>query len=401
MKKIVSVCLICLIILVSFVPVSATNELKLNSPYAYLFDRQTNMVYINQKSEERIYPASMTKILTVSLALQKIDNLQKKVTITSIDLKGLAQMGASVAGFYEGEVVTYEDLLYGALLPSGADACNALARLTYGSQDQFVKAINEYVSHLGLKNTHFMNVTGLHDDQHYTTVKEMAMILNEALKQEEFVKVFNARTHTSSQKNHTWLSSLQRGKEMKHLDIRHIDGAKSGFTDEAGVTLASTMTIHGHQCILVTAKATGQYSQNHIKDAIMVYSYMNQHYQNLRLYKKNEDIQDYWVLKTFDGIYHYVASQDISVLISKDIPYQDVEIKKETSFLQEAPLKQGKQLGVIQAVYQEKILYEYPIVMEQTIESSTLAIVLHYTLLLGVPFMLIVGIICFVKKKKR
>ncbi|MFR7591745.1 MAG: D-alanyl-D-alanine carboxypeptidase family protein [Longibaculum sp.] len=401
MKKIVSVCLICLIMLVSFVPVSATNELKLNSPYAYLFDRQTNMVYINQKSEERIYPASMTKILTVSLALQKIDNLQKKVTITSIDLKGLAQMGASVAGFYEGEVVTYEDLLYGALLPSGADACNALARLTYGSQDQFVKAMNECVSHLGLKNTHFMNVTGLHDDQHYTTVKEMAMILNEALKQEEFVKVFNARTHISSQKNHTWLSSLQRGKEMKNLDIRHIDGAKSGFTDEAGVTLASTMTIQGHQCILVTAKATGQYSQNHIKDAIMVYSYMNQHYQSLRLYKKNEDIQDYWVLKTFDGIYHYVASQDISVLISKDIPYQDVEIKKETSFLQEAPLKQGKQLGVIQAVYQEKILYEYPIVMEQTIESSTLAIVLHYTLLLGVPFILVVGIICFVKKKKR
>ena len=57
--------------------------------------------------------------------------------------------------------------------------------------------------------------------------------------------------------------------------------------------------------------------------------------------------QDYWVLKTFDRIYHYVASQDISVLISKDIPYQDVEIKKETSFLQEAPLKQGKQLGAV------------------------------------------------------
>ena len=171
MKKIIT-CMITMIVCLGIVPVHASEnfQVSLHSKYAYLYDQETQMVYLDQKSQDKIYPASMTKILTVSLALDKIPDIHEKVRITQADLDGLFEAGATIAGFYAGELVTYEDLLYGALLPSGADACNALARLTYGSTDGMVMAMNQLVEQLNLKNSHFMNVTGLHHNEHYTTV---------------------------------------------------------------------------------------------------------------------------------------------------------------------------------------------------------------------------------------
>ena len=204
MKKWLSLLMICMICCFSLHSASATDQINLYSQYAYLVDPQTQIVYLDQKSEEQIYPASMTKVMTVALSLEKINNLQEEVNIEIEDLKGLYEMGASVAGFVVGERVTYQDLLYGALLPSGADACNALARLTYGSQDAFVKAMNLKVQELGLQHTHFSNTTGLHDDHHYTTAKEMSQILKWALENPDFQTIFETRQYTTSFNTHTW-----------------------------------------------------------------------------------------------------------------------------------------------------------------------------------------------------
>ena len=116
MKKVIAI-LITFILCLQIIPVSASDsfQVTLHSQYAYLYDQQTSMVYLDQGSREKIYPASMTKILTVSLALDKIEDIHEKVRVTDEDLKGLYEAGASVAGFYAGELVTYEDLLYGAL----------------------------------------------------------------------------------------------------------------------------------------------------------------------------------------------------------------------------------------------------------------------------------------------
>ena len=402
MKKWISLLTVFLLMSVSFMPVSAAEKLSLHSQYAYLYDRETSLVYFEQKSEDQIYPASMTKILTVSLALDKIDDLHQVVTITKADLAGLIEAHATTAGFYEGEQVTYEDLLYGALLPSGADACNALARLTYGSVSQFVNAMNEHIQSLGLKKTHFQNVTGLHDNKHYTTVKDMSVILNDALKNEDFVKIFEARTHVSSKGNHQWISSLQRGKEMKNIDISHIDGGKSGFTDEAGLTFASTMTIHGHQLILVTAKAKGQYTQNHVKDAVNVYQYMDQYYQDFILYKKNEDVQDYWILKSFQIKYTYQPKDDISILIPSAHSPSDYQIHIKSKSIFNAPIDKGTSIGTIELLYQDQMIYEYPMIINESIDSPFLAIVLFYgIIILVVVFLLLCILKLIIKIKKR
>lgn len=396
MKKIAS--LLCLFIfLVTIQPVQA-KEIQLFSKYYYLYDRSNEMVYLDEKSDEKIYPASMTKILTVSLALDKIPDIHQKVTITSQDIDGLLALQATTAGFYVGEQVTYEDLLYGALLPSGADACQALSRLTYGSTKQMVEAMNQKVKSLGLTHSHFQNVTGLHDDNHYTTVKDMAQILNHALSNKEFVKVFNAREYTSSS-NHHWISSLQRGKEYKGIDISHIDGGKSGFTDEAQLTFASTMTIGHHQLILVTAYAKGQHSQNHVKDAVHVCDYMTKNFHEIVLYKKDETIQDYWIFPSFQFQYHYPAYQDISLLVSRDISKNDLKFEVEGKNYLLLPQHKNQQIGKLKVQYQQKSIYEYPLILTHDIQSSMMDTIGIYGILICIPVAL-VGIIVTIKRKK-
>ena len=396
MKKIAS--LLCLFILfVTIQPVQA-KEIQLFSKYYYLYDRSNEMIYLDEKSDEKIYPASMTKILTVSLALDKIPDIHQKVTITSQDIDGLLALQATTAGFYVGEQVTYEDLLYGALLPSGADACLALSRLTYGSTKQMVAAMNQKVKSLGLTHSHFQNVTGLHDENHYTTVKDMAHILNHALSNKEFVKVFNAREYTSSS-NHHWISSLQRGKEYKGIDISHIDGGKSGFTDEAQLTFASTMTIDHHQLILVTAYAKGQHSQNHVKDAVHVCDYMTKNFHEIVLYKKDETIQDYWIFPSFQFQYHYPAYQDISLLVSRDISKSDLKFEVEGKNYLLLPQHKNQQIGKLKVQYQQKTIYEYPLILTHDIQSSMMDTIGIYGILICIPVAL-VGIIVIMKRKK-
>lgn len=396
MKKIAS--LLCLFIfLVTIQPVQA-KEIQLFSKYYYLYDRSNEMVYLDEKSDEKIYPASMTKILTVSLALDKITDIHQKVTITSQDIDGLLALQATTAGFYVGEQVTYEDLLYGALLPSGADACLALSRLTYGSTKQMVAAMNQKVKSLGLTHSHFQNVTGLHDENHYTTVKDMAQILNHALSNKEFVKVFNAREYTSSS-NHHWISSLQRGKEYKGIDISHIDGGKSGFTDEAQLTFASTMTIDHHQLILVTAYAKGQHSQNHVKDAVHVCDYMTKNFHEIVLYKKDETIQDYWIFPSFQFQYHYPAYQDISLLVSRDISRKDLKFEVEEKNYLLLPQHKNQQIGKLKVQYQQKSIYEYPLILTHDIQSSMMDTIGIYGILICIPVAL-AGIIVTIKRKK-
>lgn len=396
-KRFLSILFVFIILCSSLQKTYAMTSLNLNSKYAYLIDPQTDIVYLDQGSEERIYPASMTKVLTVSLALEHIDNLHQEVQIEQIDLEGLFEAGASVAGFYVGEKVTYEDLLYGALLPSGADACYALARLTCGSKEKFVEAMNDKLKELHLENSHFVNPTGLHDNQHYTTAKDMSIILEYALQNPQFVKIFEARTYESSHKNHQWASCLKRAEILKDIHTDVIDGAKSGFTDEAELTLASTMTIDSHQLIFVSGYAVGQRTQNHIKDALNVYDYMKNQYHQVTLYKKDDDIQTYWILYTFQNPYVYKMPEDLSVLVERHVTLENIEASIQTKSFLKAPVEKQTQLGTIQISNGQQVIYEYQMILSQDIPLQISAVISFY----GIIFVLVLIVIYFIYRVKK
>lgn len=130
-------------------------SVDISGEYGIVIDQDNGQILYDKKAKEKMYPASITKILTCIVALEMVDDLDKQVTITDSDVETVWETGASAANFTPGEVVTYRDVFMGAMLPSGADACRALANNTCGSQEKFVDKMNALVKKLGLKRFSF------------------------------------------------------------------------------------------------------------------------------------------------------------------------------------------------------------------------------------------------------
>ena len=168
-----------------------STDRELYSPYAILVRLRDQQVGFESRSEERISPASLTKIMTAIVAIENIADLHEPVILENKIFKDLYAANASLAGFLPGEEVPAIDLLYGTLLPSGADASVGLALKVSGSESEFVKLMNRKAEQLGMKDTHFTNVCGLYDDNHYSTVKDIAVLLEYALHNETFRQGFH------------------------------------------------------------------------------------------------------------------------------------------------------------------------------------------------------------------
>lgn len=162
----------------------------LNSPHAILLRADSGEVLAEKDADSTIYPASMTKMMTALLAIEANPDLDTPVTLPEEIFPALQAQNASLAGFQAGETATVRDLLYGAMLPSGAECCEALAREVSGSEEAFAARMNQKAAELGMTGTHFCNPTGLHDPEHVSTVRDMARLTEAALQNETFRKLF-------------------------------------------------------------------------------------------------------------------------------------------------------------------------------------------------------------------
>ena len=248
------------------------------SPNAILLEADSSEVLAEKNADSQIYPASMTKMMTVLLAIEAEPDLDRQVTIPEDVFPALEQEGASMAGFKPGEVVAIRDLLYGALLPSGAECCETLARLVSGTEADFVALMNQKAAELGMTSTHFCNPTGLHDPEHVSTVRDISTLLREAVRNETFRKILTTDRYTIQPTNlhpkgFTVTNTLLR--ELNGDEIRNgkILGGKTGYTSEAGLCLASIAEVKEKEYLLVTAGALGNHEteQYHIEDAVKAY----------------------------------------------------------------------------------------------------------------------------------
>ena len=251
---------------------------EFNCEHAMLVDTQTHEILVSKGGNETIYPASMTKVMTLLVAVEHIDNLDDKFLMTDDIINTLVEQQASRAGFVGGEYVTMRDLLYGLILPSGADAAVAIADYVAGSEEEFAKLMNEKAKELGLKNTHFVNTSGLHDENHYTTLSDISVILETAIKNNlcrEILSTYQYRTEKTPQNPDgilltSTMFSRMYGDEVEGVTI---EGGKTGFTDQAGQCLASFARKDGKEYIAVLSKGVGTYST--IYDTFDIYEYLN------------------------------------------------------------------------------------------------------------------------------
>ncbi len=249
-------------------PAAAANietPADINSHFVAVLNCETNEIIASKQMNEKIYPASLTKIMTLLVAFENNEDLSKTFTVTNAIIDPLYRAEATLAGFVDGEEVSITDLLYGTVLPSGAEAAECVAIATAGSVDNFLKMMNKKVKELGLKNTHFANVTGLHDKQNYSTAYDMAVILKAALEHDLCRKILGTYQYTTAPTNKHpngisltgTLFSYMYGTEPEGSDIL---GGKTGYTDQSGYCIATFgKSDGGREYIAVTAKGDSRW----------------------------------------------------------------------------------------------------------------------------------------------
>ena len=250
------------------------NSLDLVSEKYILYNLTENKVMMEKDSNVKTDIASLTKIMTIIVSIENITDFDEKIEITGEMLEPI-EWDVSVAGFRKGEKLTYNDLLYGAMLPSGADATNALAISTAGSFDKFIDLMNKKVSDLGLKNTKFSNVVGLYDENNYSSAYDMAQILIYCLKNPKFKEVFETKTYVASNGKELKATLNHYGKDV---DVSLITGSKTGYIEKAGRCLASTSTFNESDYLLVTLNAYSPDMGVHVKDALTIYNHYKDNY---------------------------------------------------------------------------------------------------------------------------
>lgn len=242
--------------------------------YAVLVDVTDNRIVAQKGADTRVYPASVTKVMSLLVAVENATDMTQTYEMSYTFLDSLYWQQATVAGFSSGERVTVKDMLYGCILPSGADATIGLANLLAGSEEVFATLMNDKAAALGLKNTHFVNSSGLHDPNHYTTALDMAVVLAAAMQDDTCREVLSTYQYTTAATEQHPEGLLLTSTMFSRMYGTEPEGAtiiagKTGYTTEAGHTMASyAKGDDGHDYIFVSMDGSNKWQATY--DAINV-----------------------------------------------------------------------------------------------------------------------------------
>ncbi|MBQ2909674.1 MAG: D-alanyl-D-alanine carboxypeptidase [Bacilli bacterium] len=383
-------------------------EFDLNSNHAILYNLNDNSVLYEKSSQEKTSIASMTKIMTAIVAIENIDNLDAKVKLTYADFSGLAAANASVAGFRSGEEVTYRDLLYGLMLPSGADAAQSLARNVSGTVDGFVTLMNMKAAELGCSNTHFVNTTGLDHAEHYSTVEDVAKIFQYAIKNKDFLEIVKSKTYTTSNGRLTFKSTIERAKSRYGLSMDYVLGGKTGTTGDAGYCLATIANYNGVDYMLVTAKTIFPSSKplNYL-DAKTIYEYFMNNYSYKNVLSEKDKLVSIKTKYAKNDKVDFYANKELDMYLENT--YKKEELIYKYSGIEEIPydMEKGTKLGKVEVFDKETLLTTVEIVLEEEQEFDLMKYIKANKLQVGGIILVIVLLLAIIirlifrKKRKR
>ncbi len=380
-KKIISLILIILTICSLSFGVNAyePSGFSVSAKNAMLICLDTDEVIYERGADERVYPASITKIMTATLMLESDRyNPEAKVAMTEEVQKLISGTGSSVSTLKIGEEITQLDLLYMVLMSSFGD-CTLLAAITYSdSVENFVAQMNAKAQELGLTGTNYTNPVGLHDDNNYTTPRDTYILTKYALQNETFKTVCESHRYTvpaTNMSNYTRTLSTTNMLQDNTTNYYYpyAKGVKTGYTDEAGRCLVSTASYNGYRYMCLVFGCPPN-AREHFADSRNLYRWAFNNFKYKEVANTDNPICEIGVdlsLNT-DFVSLYVEKGFRSVL-PKDADDSTISIVPHpTNETVDAPIKKGQVLGTADIIYAEQVLGTVNLVSHEDVEKSAL-----------------------------
>lgn len=375
MKKYILIVIILSMFFTAAMPISAEEKSKDDSNVklapdaksAILIERDTGKTLFDKNANEKLPPASMTKIMTLLLIMESLDKGKLKMDEMVRVSERASSMGGSQIFLEAGEEMSVENLLKGIAIASGNDASVALAERIAGSEEAFVKKMNEKVKALNLENTKFQNTTGLPAEDHYSTSYDMAIIAKELLKYETITKFTSIYEDylRKGEENEFWL--VNTNKLVKFYP--GVDGLKTGFTNEAKYCLTATAKKNDMRVIAVVMGAETPKKRNATVSSMLDYAF--NHFETKKLYEKDQLITKLQLTKAENKNINIVASQSISTLHEKGASTEKVKTVVELDDNITLPMEKGEQVGTLYVKNGEKILSKTPLTIDQDVKRAS------------------------------
>ena len=385
LKKIFSVFLIICLILVPSLTVSAYEPLgvEITAKSALLVSLDTGETIYEKNADQKVYPASITKIMTTLLILEndKFDP-NAKIAMTEEALKLISGTGSSVSLLNAGDEITQLDLVYMVLMSSYGD-CSLLAAIYYGgSVENFVDMMNTRASELGLENTHYENPIGLHSEQNYTTARDTYKLTAFALQNEIFKEVCESTRHTVTVLNTSTERVLSTTNLLQdsttNYYYQYAKGVKTGYTDEAGRCLVSTASYNGYNYICLVFGCPSS-EKKHFTESKELYRWVFNNFEFKKVADSENPITEIGVDLSLDTdfVSLYIEKSFISVL-PKDADDSTISVVPNTADKTvDAPIKKGDVLGTADIIYAEQVIGTVNLVANEDIERSAMLTVLR------------------------
>lgn len=365
---------------------------KIGSSDVILYNLNDDSILYEENSSRKVQIASLTKIMTAIVTIENNKDLSQEVEITSEVFKGIEEY--SKAGFKLNDKATYEELLYGVLLSSGADAVNAIV-VNMGGNEKFVSLMNEKAKELNLTNTKFDNAIGMDSENNYSTAKDLAELLKYSLQNETFKKIFTTRTYNIDRLN-LKLSSTLIKYASSGIDISYIKGAKSGFTDGAGYCLASIAEIDDVEYLLVTLGANPKGSKSQaVKDATTIYNYFSENYDYRKVISKGKTLKTIKNKFGKEKEYNIYLNEDKELYLKNTVKLEDITYQYNGLEEISSKNKKGDKLGTISLIYENEVINSYDVYLNDNLEYY------HPYLYLTIIVIVVIFVLLLFKLKKK
>lgn len=347
-------------------PVQAI-DLNLNCGASYLIEEKTGKVLYAQNETERLKPASMTKMMGLLLICEQID--QKKISLDDIVTisASAAAMGGSQVFLEVNEQMSVHDLLKSVCISSANDAMYALGEFVATTNDRFVELMNQKAKELNLENTHFVNVTGFDDDNHYTCAKDMAIIAQNLLQYPDLILPYTSMYDGYIRENSEqpfWL--VNTNKLIRFYE--GMDGLKTGYTSQSGFCLTATAKRNNVRLISVIMKADTSANRNEMTKTLLDYGFSK--LEAKTLYQANDKVATIEIKKAKQPKVDVYTPQDIQVILDKEKENENIKQQIQLKDSLKAPLKKDSVIGQLVVTVDEDV-YTFDLIIKEDIDLLT------------------------------